>query len=255
MKKNRLLKHRETKKRKKKKIKPSSINEENEKKIDHHPVYGDIPIIKIKETGFDGKTYYISKHDPDYRPALPPKAIYADIRKQRYCPFCNTPKYFYLDEEKKCIQCGRNFIFSAQEQKYWYESLQFVLYSTAIRCKNCRKQKRTKKILNRQIQAALEHIKKEPGNILYLLQYIEYTIKYFEMTGEGDLEKAIGFCRKALGIYPPVLECIFWEAECLRFLNLKNNAIKKYREFYTVSASIGKYTKYRKKIENNNWLQ
>jgi hypothetical protein len=40
---------------------------------------------------------------------------------------------------QQCLDCGRPFIFFADEQKHWYEDLGFGLYSNCVRCVPCRK--------------------------------------------------------------------------------------------------------------------
>jgi hypothetical protein len=45
------------------------------------------------------------------------------------------PKYFYVDDERECIQCGKQFTFHAAEQKYWYETLKFNIWTAEIHSK------------------------------------------------------------------------------------------------------------------------
>src|SRR5690606_36527388 len=45
----------------------------------------------------------------------------------------------YFDLERQCRDCGRSFIFFAEEQKFWYERLGFGLESDCVRCVDCRK--------------------------------------------------------------------------------------------------------------------
>lgn len=64
-------------------------------------------------------------------------SIRADVRKQMPATFHVT---HYFDLERECCDCGRKFIFFAEEQKHWYEELQFGLDSDCVRCVPCRKQ-------------------------------------------------------------------------------------------------------------------
>ncbi|MEO6035527.1 MAG: zinc-ribbon domain-containing protein [Verrucomicrobiota bacterium] len=52
------------------------------------------------------------------------------------------PVTHYFDVERVCRDCKRPFIFFAEEQKYWYETLKFPLDSDCVRCPNCRKTER-----------------------------------------------------------------------------------------------------------------
>jgi hypothetical protein len=70
---------------------------------------------------------------------VPGTAIEADTSRQISRPVQVT---HYYDVEKVCRDCGRRFIFFAEEQKYWYEELQFPLESDCVRCCDCRRQLR-----------------------------------------------------------------------------------------------------------------
>lgn len=49
---------------------------------------------------------------------------------------------YYFDLRRVCRDCGRKFIFFAEEQKHWYEDLQLPLDADAVRCVGCRKAER-----------------------------------------------------------------------------------------------------------------
>jgi hypothetical protein len=63
-------------------------------------------------------------------------AIEADLARQTPATF---PVTHYYDLDKLCRDCGRRFIFFAEEQKHWYEELGFPLDANCIRCPACRK--------------------------------------------------------------------------------------------------------------------
>jgi hypothetical protein len=67
------------------------------------------------------------------------QVLRADKAKQNYSVM---PRLFYFPRLKTCRRCGGVFVFSAKEQKYWYEDLKFYVDSTAVECVTCRKQKR-----------------------------------------------------------------------------------------------------------------
>jgi len=88
-----------------------------------------------------------------------------------FCTAHHDPKYFYVDETRKCIQCGSEFTFRAAEQKYWYETLKFNFSSVPVRCVQCRRQRRSEHALREQIaQAKSERAKfpRDPQSILPL---------------------------------------------------------------------------------------
>ena len=67
------------------------------------------------------------------------RVLRADRTKQNYSVM---PRLLYYPRVRACRRCGGIFIFSAREQKYWYEDLKFYVDSTAVECVTCRKQKR-----------------------------------------------------------------------------------------------------------------
>ena len=67
---------------------------------------------------------------------IPNTAIEADLTRQTAA---TVPVTHYFDLERTCRDCGRPFIFFAEEQKHWYEELGFGLESDCVRCVECRK--------------------------------------------------------------------------------------------------------------------
>ncbi len=52
----------------------------------------------------------------------------------------------YLDMPFKCKGCGKNEVWTAAQQKWWYESAKGFAYSTAVRCRACRKRLRGEQV-------------------------------------------------------------------------------------------------------------
>jgi hypothetical protein len=76
----------------------------------------------------------------------------ADISKQHYT-IC--PRYWYVDATFMCSDCGREFVFSASEQKFWYEDKRFWIDSLPKRCVKCRKAERTRLELRKRYDALI----------------------------------------------------------------------------------------------------
>ncbi len=70
-----------------------------------------------------------------------------------------TPPDFYKDKEFVCIDCGSNEIWTAEQQKWWYEDAGGYFFSTAIRCRSCRKKEKERKSIARETH--LSGIKKK----------------------------------------------------------------------------------------------
>ena len=67
---------------------------------------------------------------------IPNTAIEADLTRQSRATVAVT---HYYDVKRTCRDCGRPFIFFAQEQKHWYEELGLPLEADCVRCVPCRK--------------------------------------------------------------------------------------------------------------------
>lgn len=176
-----------------------------------HPRYGDVPLVSWTWVGPDGTTVERRSYDPAYRPPLPPGAVRGDITKQIYC--CDFPYYYYLPIERTCVQCKQAFTFGAAEQKFWYETLQFNLTSTAIRCVDCRKKRRTEASLREALARSLHAIEKNPADALSHLALAEATAAFRERTGQGNLDRALASARRARKLAPELHEALYWEGE------------------------------------------
>lgn len=55
------------------------------------------------------------------------------------------PPLAFFDIRLSCVNCNANFTFTKEEQKHWYETLQFNIHSISKHCNNCRKVIRTEK--------------------------------------------------------------------------------------------------------------
>jgi hypothetical protein len=52
---------------------------------------------------------------------------------------------FYLDTPFRCKDCDKEEIWTATQQKWWYEVAKGYVYSTAVRCRPCRRRERIRK--------------------------------------------------------------------------------------------------------------
>ena len=87
------------------------------------------------------------------------KAIQSDPSKMNLTV---TPKYLaYFDTIVECNNCKKDFIFSATEQQYWFETLRFREESYPNKCLTCRKKVRQKKDLNTELSNLIANLDKE----------------------------------------------------------------------------------------------
>ena len=57
----------------------------------------------------------------------------------------------YVNKDLNCETCKKEFIFSAKEQKFWYEDLHFNYCAYPKSCAPCRKKIREPRILNTKL--------------------------------------------------------------------------------------------------------
>jgi hypothetical protein len=212
----------------------------------------------VERTGFD--------FDPYYEPALPAGAVRGDIRKQEYCKICHVPRYFYVDQTRTCAQCGREFVFSAKEQKYWYETLRFYFSSVARRCVSCRRKRRSERSLQQQLahaRAEQTRTPEDPGTQLALAEAI---VRYVQQRDPDErqprpLQAAIAAARKARrllkdhGEHPTreLRESAFWEGMAQALAERPDAARELLAEF--VSADIAGRRLQALAKEARSWLE
>lgn len=216
-----------------------------------HPKFGKVPLVDQFWMTPEGKEIKYQHYDPDYQPKIPNGAVRGNARNQNYGLDC--PRYYFEDMNRFCIQCRKEFIFTALEQKYWYESLKFHFDSIAVRCVNCRKQRRAARVFRQQIAEVSDALREEPDNPSHLIEYGDALLQLYERTGAGDLNKAVGAARKSrrlLRNIPQVrlyLKALYLEGRCQVQLERPQKATDCLQEFL---AKVSKYKKgFKKEIQ------
>jgi hypothetical protein len=103
-----------------------------------HSRFGRGPRLTGLDVETDMKTASVFLHwhsPPESR--IPGTAVAADVSRQRRP---TIPVTHYYDVKRGCRDCGRPFIFFAEEQKHWYEKLGFPLEVDCLRCQPCRRE-------------------------------------------------------------------------------------------------------------------
>jgi len=116
------------------------------------------------------------------------RAIAAKPARQTYCD-C-WPYLAYFDQTHHCVECGMSFIFSKEEQRYWYEELGFWVQSRPVRCRKCRAEKRKRAKSNRDLQKALADLDSENAFQLAVVAKLYLSA--------GHQEKAAEYLRRAI---------------------------------------------------------
>ena len=52
---------------------------------------------------------------------------------------------YYVDRPFRCQDCGKEEVWTATQQKWWYEVAKGYVYSIATRCRTCRRKEQTRR--------------------------------------------------------------------------------------------------------------
>jgi hypothetical protein len=117
------------------------------------------------------------------------RALRASPSKEVHC--LHPPYLAYYDDDIECEDCGQTFTFSAEEQRFWYEELQFLLRSRPKQCAPCRRRRRERKKAEAQLGPALAQLTVTPKEPQLLLQIADL---YLEA---GRPRKSAEYLRRA----------------------------------------------------------
>jgi len=112
------------------------VKRKNIKSFVTHPKYGNEPLVTNYKLSQEEREYLNLYFEKDSY--FPNTVIVADLNKQN----CLYGLRLYVDVKVKCRDCHRSFIFFAQQQQYWFETLKFWIDSCCIRCYDCRQKRR-----------------------------------------------------------------------------------------------------------------
>ena len=108
--------------------------------IVRHPRYGATPCpsgLKVPESVIRASFWKLGSAT-----IFPETVLRANTSAQN----CSvSAREYYVDMLKTCRCCHRSFIFSAREQKHWYETRKFIVDSDCVECIECRRMSRTVK--------------------------------------------------------------------------------------------------------------
>ncbi|CAM3248381.1 hypothetical protein STSO111631_09650 [Stackebrandtia soli] len=141
------------------------------------------------------------------------------------------PKYFYADDRRRCLDCHADFVFSATEQRFWYEALGFSFDSRPIRCAPCRRTRRRPNVLNARLAEAAEAARRSPEDADVLLDWAAAIIALHEEIGAGSIETAIANARKALRLSPSSHTAWYWQGRAHELADRADSAADAYGHF------------------------
>lgn len=190
------------------------------------PIVGKVRVLRSA----DGRGW---DYDPTFIPELPPGAIRGNIARQVYC--CHMPYFAYVDIRRTCVQCGEEFVFSAAEQKHWYETLQFRLDSRAVRCLGCRRSARSDKAVTARYAAAAAN--RDSANPADLVELASALCAMVDRGLGGKPDEIVAAARKAHKADPNWPEPHYWEGRGHQHAGRATKAAAAFDSFLAVSAT------------------
>jgi Probable zinc-ribbon domain len=93
-----------------------------------------------------------SSVDPTNKDAkLPPGAVVADASQLAHNNTYSPLPRFYVDKVVACRECGKEEVWPAVRQKWWYEVAQGNINTQAVLCRGCRKADKDRKAEARRV--------------------------------------------------------------------------------------------------------
>jgi DNA-directed RNA polymerase subunit RPC12/RpoP len=97
---------------------------------------------------------------------MPPGAIKADLSKQ--APHNSYgPPMWYVDQKRTCLDCGKEFAWTAKKQQHWFEVLKLPIHVQAVRCPACSRKVRLAKAAHQAHMAAVARRPKHPKEAFF----------------------------------------------------------------------------------------
>jgi Probable zinc-ribbon domain len=105
--------------------------------------------LKAKRT-FKARVLRRVDHDPSLHP-LPMGALAADQDQLLHDNTWGPRPRYYADTRFTCVDCQKSEVWTAAQQKWWYEVAKGMLGTRASRCRDCRFKRRMRRSQDRRV--------------------------------------------------------------------------------------------------------
>ena len=160
-----------------------------------HPQRG---AIETDERFNPGCRRYRGGRDSDWRmisEPLPKGFLRGDPEKQFFG--LGGAETVFGPLEKVCHECRATFVFTAAEQKRWYETLGFFVDATAVRCGPCRRARQGLERARKRYAVALHAAAESPSKKTHL-EAARAALQVIHAGGHAPVDKAVAHARRAL---------------------------------------------------------
>lgn len=103
---------------------------------------------------------------------------------------------FYEDETYRCVDCGKESLFTAEMQREWYEVKKRYFFQRPIRCSEHHEEWRLKRKSKFKMDRALAALRKNPESENAMQTTAKAIIDFHKKTGNGNLQAALHLLRK-----------------------------------------------------------
>ena len=132
---------------------------------------------------------------------FPETAILADTEKQNCSIY---PRKYYVDALRTCRTCQRPFIFSAREQRYWFETLRFFVDADCVHCPECRRQSRALQRRLRRYSDLFAKPNVSRKELMFLVDDAVYLLEHGVLKNLSNVGAVKNRAMKAIAEYPGV---------------------------------------------------
>jgi hypothetical protein len=219
----------------------SMVSRKGGKYFLQHALYGPIP-LRVIENG--GATAFAPAAQGAR--SVPPGALPAKIDQQNlqngakslttWEPVFAVPRCFYQDTVFRCVQCRSEAVFTAEEQRKWYETYWLPTYIERNLCFLCDRKRKGIQRLEEVVVA----LKGEPENTELLLEEAKLRIWNAMQLSQKSLQRATNCLRKVAKARPDFVEILYWQAAVLESAGKPSEAKIAYENYVKKEASANK---------------
>ena len=102
----------------------------------------------------------------------------------------DLPSY-YEDQTYWCVDCGEEQMFTAKEQKDYYETKKRYIYKGWTRCETCYEARLKQRRIRRELHESYKALKDQLDDTMAVFTHAQTMVKHREIIGFNDLQLAI----------------------------------------------------------------
>ena len=121
---------------------------------------------------------------------------------------------YYEDQTFTCRGCKEKFVFTANEQRVWYEQFKIPIHAGRVRCPDCQDDYKDDVSLKQHFDEATEQLKSHPDHWAINLEFGRLALLLHASSGGGSLDRAIAALKRAHELNSKAYEAVYWLGRC-----------------------------------------